>query len=526
MKKLMLTAAAAAMATGAFAIDPLVYSYRASITHMYVRLVSVNQQVNHVYNGGQVPAGRVQVYQKFKKTSTLNGFLVQDTQGVTSRNLNAGRQNSPIYDQGRNRAFLVVRNASVDNNNVRRPKILPAVLEAKWYDTRFAHDRNGQTSESAGTAQGILYVGGELLFGNLGAGVRAKLDNGRDLPFNEDANAYINAGNKSRTPVMFADHLWTGAYLFGQYNGPQWSGNYQNIETAINNVHPNYFALPANVGPVGTQVPAFARMAPVYHDSWMNHAGIGTYTLTNPGVDDICCGLSLGAPLAGKRLDTLDGNMKGGLYICSDNGYIQATNPALYEPFLGVLWEDQFWSFEASPRNLNYVQTIGTQYDITTRATWAANTDPHQSDVWTDGNIDQNTTDVMYGTWSIRRVTNYQKRAITWQERNLLAAATWPSKTAAPEAEWRTVPGNEGTEAAPLAANEDENDLLETIKGAAVNLDSSLGSGAVTGDTARFMVREAAFQSREIYDYNSRERFAIPFLTTRFARAYGLAVYR
>ena len=44
MKKLMLTAAAAAMAAGAFADMPAVYDYKATVKHMYLKEVNATVQ--------------------------------------------------------------------------------------------------------------------------------------------------------------------------------------------------------------------------------------------------------------------------------------------------------------------------------------------------------------------------------------------------------------------------------------------------------------------------------------------------
>ena len=473
----MIAAGAVALASGAFATDPLVYDYASSMTHMYVRLVTVQQRVPWLYNGVPVPAGRVQVYQKYKKNASLRGYLIWDTEGATSPTVTAGLANqstAPVYDQGRNRAFLVVMNSSAEAN-VRSPKILPAVLEAKWFDTRFTHDATGASTLSAGIAEGTLFVGGQFINAAYTQGsayaaarpLRQKLD-----------PALGNLGYV--TPDMYSDYLWTSCYLFGQYNGPQWSGGYQASETAINGTQPAFFRLP--------RTHTFAASSPVYHDTWLNGAGIGTSELVAPGTDDICCGLSVAGARGGIILNSLAGQMKGGIYICSDNGYIQANG--VYAPFLGVLWEDQFFSPSVTAP-LQWNDTVGVNHDV-----------------WVDGDVEQNTTDVAFGSWSIRRTTSLAKVVLTSDERNNLLHATYAAGADAPGC-W-AVNGARGTAAAPaICTNANLNDLNETIKGAAVRL-----------------LRTVNFcDGNEIYDMAVNSRFDIPFLTPCFARAYGLAGY-
>ena len=476
MKKIMIAAGAVALASGAFATDPLVYDYTSSMTHMYVKLVTVQQKTAWLYNRVAIPAGRVQVYQKFKKNASLKGYLIWDSEGATSPTLTANFANAstaPVYDQGRNRAFLVVMNSSTEAN-VRAPKILPAVLDAKWFDTRFTHDATGATTFSAGIAEGTLFVGGQFINAAYTQGsayaavapLRQKLDNAATL-------GYV-------TPDMYSDYLWTSCYLFGQYNGPQWSGGYQASETALNGIQPAFFRLP--------RTHTFAASSAVYHDTWLNGAGIGTSELIAPGTDDICCGLSVLGARGGVILNSLAGQMKGGIYICSDNGYIQANG--VYAPFLGVLWEDQFFSPSATA-GLQWNDGVGVNHDV-----------------WVDGDVEQNTTDVAFGSWSIKRTTALAKVALTSAERNFLLHATYAAGENAPAC-WR-VNGAAGTAAAPaICTNASLNDLNETIKGAAVKL-----------------LRTVNFcDGTAIYDMTVAGRFNIPFLTPCFARAYGLAGY-
>ena len=521
MKKLMLTAAVAAVAAGAFADDPTVYSYSASVTHMYAKLVKVQNKVTKT---------QVDVYQKFKKTTTLNGYLIQDVWGATSPYLGDGAfSNAPVYDQGRNRAFLVVYNSGAEAD-VRAPKILPAVLEAKWFDQKFTHDDRGTTTISDGIAEGTLFVGGQLINASYQAShtnvnayaavvpVRPKLDLDADYlnyPLFGSSGTAVSfpvtgptPGTAPRTvppyftPEMFSDYLWTSMYLFGEYNGPQWSGRYQASETDINAVQPQFFRLP-----IATH--NFGRESAVYHDTWMNHAGIGTSKIVVGQAGKICCGLSLSQGPTGVILQSLAGGMKGGLYICTDNGYWQATG--YYEPFLGTLWEDQFWAptvenYTLRPKTAVYHWNLLNTYDDLGLL----------HDVWVDGDIEQNTTDVIFGTWSITLISDFSKDkvALTWQEKNRLRYATYNYGAANDVvASWTF--STPGSSTAPLTtSNDDYEDLMETIKGAAVKLDKNVRftSGTSTaGD--------------EIYDVKIRNRFDVPMITPYFALAYGLANY-
>jgi len=483
----MFSAAAATMVSGAFA-TPLVYDYKASATHMYAKLVNVQNKTT---------AQRVTVYQKYKKTASLKGYLIVDTDGATSPAINlkkgdaaAVRSQAPVYDQGRNRAFLVVQNSSAEAN-VRRPKILPAVIDAKWFDTKFTHTAAGATTLSAGIAEGTLYVGGQLINAaytdaakdnTLATGytaitpIRKKLDNGVILPGENTAAGYV-------TPEMYSDYLWTSCYLFGQYNGPQWSGLFQASERAINARQPVFFRLPAAHN--------FGQSSAVYHDTWMNHAGIGNSELTTPGTDEVCCGLSIAGAGSQIILKSLAGQMKGGIYLCTENGFEQGNG--IYRAFLTTYWEDQFLS-PNSTANLQFNDGVG-----------------FNADVWVDGDVEQNTTDVVFGSWSINRTTALAPVGLTWEEKNNLLQATYNSNRGANTAAscW-TRTGAAGTQAAPAVCSRADLDVLnQYIKGAAVRLNS--GVTFCTG--------------AEIYDLTVATRFNIPFLTTQFARAYGLAGY-
>ena len=479
MKKLMIAAVTAAVAGGAFATT-LVYDYKASVTHMYDKLVNVrNTTVN--------PTTTVRVYQKFKKTATLQGYLIVDDTAYTSQRLNAS--GATVYDQGRNRAFLVVRNSSAEAN-VRAPKIMPAVIDAKRIDTKFSNTAAGGPRIQNGIAEGILFVGGDLMaYGNrqgvasatsilptdtIAGGVRPKLE--ARGAFNTLSTITPNAAPPPANtitigtvmPAFYADYAWTSCYLFGEYNGPQWSGLWQNAQLSIDSKQ----RIQTNN--------AFGLGSPFYHDTWLNHAGIGTYTQLD-GVDgEICCGLSLGDVAGDFVLDSLSGNFKGGIFLCSDDGFEQRA--ATYNSFLATWWEDQFWA-----PGISQAENLG----------WVLAGDYDQPDVWTDGDIELNTTDVAYGSWSIKRTTRLNPS-------NFTAAEIWRLRTG--------IAGNPAAVPQNGYAANNIDDLNGFIKGAFV---------ALQGIPARF-VGGANNVPVEIHNMNTANRFTIPFLTPKFAQAYGL----
>ena len=172
MKKLMIAAAAVAMVGGAFA-DPLIYDFKASVKHTYLKAKKVNTKI---IQGAQI-------YLKYTKSSSLQGYLIQDVDGVLGRRngyisetyeaeaMDAeGQGTGEIHSYTRvcdvrritkndaqpgNRCFLVVMNKSAEKA-YRTPRIIPGIIDAKWYDDQ----ANGQTTVPA---QGYLYLGGEVV---------------------------------------------------------------------------------------------------------------------------------------------------------------------------------------------------------------------------------------------------------------------------------------------------------------------------------------------------------------------------
>ena len=491
MKKLMIASVATAVAGGAFgatvSMDPLVYSYTANVTHMYDKLVVVKDVANDV---------NVNVYQKFSKSSTIKGYLIQDQWGATSQKL--GNTSAKVYDQGRNRAFLVVYNSGAEAD-VRAPKIIPAVLEAKRLDTKFKNDKTGGLLQE-GIAEGMLFAGGDLMAGenfysgvstngmdfltqtypdDIQGGVRQKLDNG---------NNFLNSTNSTPTllqPAFYADYAWTSCYLFGEYNGPQFAGFWSNAQLSIDQkqriITGNSF--------LGTGAPGDA----FYHDTWLNHAGIGTYKQTKGSAASVCCGLTGGAQAGKFVLNDLAGNFKGGIFLCSENGFQQ--DDGIYNWFKGVWWEDQFFSAGAG-KDASWAGRG-------TNAIWYVAGDLSQDDVWTDGDIEVNTTDVAFGSWSITLTT---LTGVAWTDAEIAALTLVPN-----------------TNSKGYVAKAARDKLAAAIKAAADKLAGGHDKYYFYLDADGDGVGDEIHNVNVANDY--ADRFVVPFLTPKFVYAYGLADY-
>ena len=435
MKKLMIATLGLAVAGSVFGA-PQVFDYKASVKHMYLKEVKIKTA-----NFSGI------VYQKYAKSASLKGYLIMDADGVTSPTITAADpfpSTAPAFDYGRNRGFLVVQNSKAEAK-VRAPKILPAVLDAKWIDTQFKKAHKA----SSGMAEGTLFVGGDSV-----ACVRTQLDVIGGVITDRGTAPAAPAAN---TPGMsaYADYVWTSIYLFGQFNGPNW------FKTgAVSPFDVFEAAWDANL-PTGLQI-NWANKLPVnyYHDTWMNGAGIGKYAVPTETTGDLCCGLTE-TTTSEIVLDTLTGNLKGGLFLCTENG-IDAKNTA-YSWFDGEAWEDQFNC---------------ARLDVA--ATFAP--DAWQNDMWNDGAVEQETTDVIYGSWSIKWNRKFYNakggvaRDLTDDEVRLIVPAV------------NTLP------------------LWGAIKGAALKLNKSAN----------------LYDGTEIYVKSASNRFALPMVTPQFATYYGL----
>ena len=434
MKKLMIATLGLAVAGSVFGA-PEVFDYKASVKHMYLKEVKV-----------KVKSGDYVVYQKYAKSASLKGYLIMDREGVTSPTITANEttpSTATAFDYGRNRGFLVVQNSKAEAK-VRAPKILPAVLDAKWIDTQFKKDHEAKS----GLAEGTLFVGGDSV-----ACVRTQLD---VIKGDVTDRGTAPVPPAATTPGMsaYADYVWTSVYLFGQFNGPNWF--------KVGGVSPfDKFEAAWDVNlPTALQI-GWSGRSPVnyFHDTWMNGAGIGKFAQPESG--DLCCGLQKTTAYV---LASLSGNLKGGLFLCTENG-IDAENTA-YKWFDGYAWEDQF-----NCARLDIANTFSP--------------DSWQNDMWNDGAVEQETTDVLFGSWSIKRSNKF-----------------FPSNTNKDGFE-RYLTDAEERLIMPAAGT----DLLwAAIKGAALKLKNSAN----------------VYNGKEIYATSASKRFDLPMVTPQFATYYGL----
>ena len=446
MKKLMIATLGLAAAGSVFGA-PQVFDYKASVKHMYLKEVKIKTAD---FNGI--------VYQKYAKSASLKGYLIMDVDGVTSPTITENRVDSDdrpavstatAFDYGRNRGFLVVQNSKAESK-VRAPKILPAVLDAKWVDTQLKKSHKA----SSGLAEGTLFVGGDSI-----ATVRKQLDV-RPVDVEgvmvEDITerTVAPATPAAKTPGMsaYADYVWTSVYLFGQFNGPNWFktgavSSFDEFETAWDGNLPDTLQRGQDAKPN------------FFHDTWMNGAGIGKYAVPTWTDGDLCCGLT---PDSGSEivLDTLTGNLKGGLFICTENGV--DAKASTYRWFDGDAWEDQFNCARL---------TSGGSFNVA----WL-------NDMWNDGAVEQQTTDVVYGSWSIKWNRKF------YNTKGGVAKDLTDEEVVLIEPALDTLP------------------LWGAIKGAALKLNKSA----------------TVYDKSEIYTKTDKTRFNLPVVTPQLAKHYGL----
>jgi len=450
MKKLLIATLAVTAAGGAFAAGsfPLVYDYKASVKHMYLKEVKVNGTL---------------VYQKYQKSASLKGYLIMDDEGATSASYADGASyfgladNSGTYtaDQGRNRGFLVVQNSSAEAK-VRVPKILPAVMDGKWLDTQFKKNHAATT----GIAEGTLFLGGDNF-----VATREKLELNNTGVHTINATALTAPAANVPGLSAISDYVWTSVYLFGQFNGPNWyqtagASPFDAFEKAWDGNLPPGIATWNNATTPKTVIN-------YYHDTWLNGAGIGKYGTPDP-VGDLCCGLT---KVNQNRIITqLSGGLKGGIFLCTENGI--GVNSAQYDWFdaWNGAWENQFACCSDEPREV--ATYLG--------ATFVAAGDKWQNDLWQDGPFEQETTDVAYGTWSIKYNNAFLSK---------IAQELTPAQTAAIN---------------PVGGTEP---LWACIKGAALKLNKNT----------------TLWDGTEIYNKASGQRFNLPLITPEFAKYYSLA---
>jgi len=495
MKKLMIAAVAAAVASGAFAL-PHVYDYKASVKHLYLKEVTVS------YKDADGKSKKDVVYQKYQVTTPLKGYLVMDNDGATSPTINdetfkeANIGNG--FDYGRNRGFLVVYNSKA-YKDVRHAKILPAVLDAKWLDTAFGK----KGAATSGLAEGTLYVGGDAV-----APVRVQHDYIYEYGNKDDVKSRAAAPipPAAATPGMaaIADYVWTSVYLFAgskevdaYYNGPNWfkidQGKDQDDKQLYSSPFGHFeFAWDQNLpewlrtgwAKVGNDGENYGK-EPVnyYHDTWMNGAGVGKwFSRDGKTTTEYCCGIEDEEIDSGdaKTLDTLAGNLKGGLFLCTENGILARSKT--YDWFLNIEWEDQF----------NTARLVGDKVVFFVGDAW-------ENDLWQDGFVEQETTDVIYGTWSIKFNKNFFD-AKKGKAKDLPIYNLGGLRPTSFEEYWADISFG--------AKNTKLETLWKTIYGAAYDLDKGV----------------TLYDGTEIYSKTVKNRADLPMITPQFAKYYRLTV--
>lgn len=366
MKKLMIATLGLAVAGSVFG-DPVVYDYKATVKHTYLKEATVT--VSTALVPGGTHTSKAKVYLKKAKSSSLKGYLIQDVDTQTTK-----AASSDI--QRKNRCYLVVLNRSAEKD-YRYVRILPGIIDASWYSSKALTGYNRKTSVAA---QGYLYLGGDMTDA-------AGLDGATFTGTGTEDTLYsiervIGVGNyaqrvfisslQSGNPLKqgIDDYFFTSCYLFGKYNQPDW--NFE--KDGASSVDYRWF----------------------FADAWLNGAGLGKASYSSEG----CCGRTE----AGYVLDSLTGNLKAGLYLCGLSGTTAPEHNYLY------VFGEQFWA-----ETWKESAALGTGARVNTADTWA------------DGELDLGTTDVGYGTWSIKRNTNAKFAAGVSIKNTELPAGTDPN---------------------------------------------------------------------------------------------------
>jgi len=300
MKKLMIATLGLAVAGSVFG-DPVVYDYKATVKHTYLKEATVT--VSTALVPGGTHTSKAKVYLKKAKSSSLKGYLIQDVDTQTTK-----AASSDI--QRKNRCYLVVLNRSAEKD-YRYVRILPGIIDASWYSSKALTGYNRKTSVAA---QGYLYLGGDMTDA-------AGLDGATFTGTGTEDTLYsiervIGVGNyaqrvfisslQSGNPLKqgIDDYFFTSCYLFGKYNQPDW--NFE--KDGASSVDYRWF----------------------FADAWLNGAGLGKASYSSEG----CCGRTE----AGYVLDSLTGNLKAGLYLCGLSGTTAPEHNYLY------VFGEQFWA--------------------------------------------------------------------------------------------------------------------------------------------------------------------------------------
>lgn len=319
---------------------PVVYDYKATVKHTYLKEAKV-----------KVQGYSEKIYLKKAKSSSLKGYLIQDTDAQTKK--------ATEDVQPKNRCYLVVQNRSAEKD-YRYVRILPGIIDASWYSSKDISEKKAASV----AAQGYLYLGGDMTAQLAGATFTG--ETGTYIA-NDVANyaqrafiASLQSGNALAQGID--DYFFTSCYLFGQYNQPDW-----NFDTdGASSVQYRWF----------------------FADAWLNGAGLGKASYSSKA----CCGRKT----AGYVLESLTGNLKAGLYLCGlsglddDHGYLNV--------FGEQIWAENW------------------------KNAWSGTPHQNTADTWADGELDLGTTDVGYGTWSIKRNAKFAGVSIKDTE---LPAGNW-----------------------------------------------------------------------------------------------------
>lgn len=305
------------------------------------------------------------LYLKKAKSSSLKGYLIQD---VDKETVKARGDAQPM-----NRCYLVVLNRSAEKD-YRYVRILPGIIDASWYSNKVLPDYTRKPTSVA--AQGYLYLGGDMT-GTLAGATFTGTDTESTLPYIEKKIGSKVIGSGDYVPRTFIpsfqsgsslaqgidDYFFTSCYLFGKYNQPDWNF----VTDGASSVLYRWF----------------------FADAWLNGAGLGKASYSSEG----CCGLTD----AGYVLESLTGNLKAGLYLCGLSGSMAPEHQYLFV-FGKQIWEEN-WTEDAGNMRAN------------------------KADTWADGELDLGTTDVGYGTWSIKRNAKFAKVSIKAED--LPGGAGW-----------------------------------------------------------------------------------------------------
>ena len=467
MKKLMFVAACALAGVSSAAKIDLsgvnVYDYKASIKHVYLKektFKSVKDQSGKTYEIAKLISDLnegegAKLYLKYTKAASLKGYLVQDVAGVLSITNDSSiatvdsngariRAITGADPQPGNRCFLVVQNKSAEKD-YRVPCIIPGVLDAKWYDSAM----NGSKSSPC---EGYLYLGGEVVARNSTGAVAdtpAFYDGFRGTKFSWDmddicySNLYPEADtaflgrmffDQQRNPLIANDYSaekYSTEWWDAMTNCMPWVARVITADKQCNETRTCDFGIddyfftscylfgkynrPTRNGSGDADVVEFA-------DCWLNGAGIGKAEFVK--------GASKSMRLGDFKVKTLNGNLKAGLYLCHENG--EDEGHAMDLDSTG-LFEDQFWN-SIRDNSYAYLDIDGKVDDI--YAWYRRNVVPEDGDVeghtwmvkrdiWADGNLDLRTTDVGYGTWSIKLNANFASKAGALTEKELADINAW-----------------------------------------------------------------------------------------------------